>query len=183
MTINESVLRTDSLVLYKIRPARVLALGEKIEIELEGGQIKRVRPKDVVPLHPGPLRSLRELTPCEGQLDEAWELLSGAVAEQPENPGPMVSLGVVAAKLGEREEAEAISSRIARLPDIEDEFNYGLPGPTAIREFLRWDERFSINLGLHFTARYGEEATLIRLAAQLEEARPWRDRKPQICAG
>jgi amidase len=38
-------------------------------------------------------------------------------------------------------------------------------------------------IGLHFTARLGEEATLIRLAAQLEQARPWQALKPAICAG
>jgi amidase len=35
-------------------------------------------------------------------------------------------------------------------------------------------------IGMMFTARYGDEATLFRLAAQLEEARPWRDRKPPV---
>jgi len=69
--------RADSLVLYKVHPARVLATGEKIEIELEGGQTKRVRPKDITLLHPGPLRSLGELRPREGELDAAWELLEG----------------------------------------------------------------------------------------------------------
>lgn len=77
MAINQPALRPDSLVLYKIRPARVLALGEKIEIELEGGQLKRVRPKDISLLHPGPLRSLSDLDAREGELDEAWELLEG----------------------------------------------------------------------------------------------------------
>ncbi len=67
----------NSLVLYKIRPARVLCVGEKIEIELDGGQTKRVRPKDIEVLHPGPLHSLKELQPCEGDLLEAWELLDG----------------------------------------------------------------------------------------------------------
>lgn len=67
----------DSLVLYKSRPARVAALGEKIEIELEGGQTKRVRPKDIELLHPGPLRRLSELTPLDGELNAAWELLEG----------------------------------------------------------------------------------------------------------
>jgi len=67
----------DSLVLYKIRPARVLSVGEKIEIELEGGQSKRVRPKDIAVLHPGPLRNLNQLQPVEGELEEAWELLDG----------------------------------------------------------------------------------------------------------
>lgn len=78
MVKNQAALRPDSLVLYKIRPARVLALGEKIEIELEGGQIKRVRPKDIRLLHPGPLHSLTELDAREGELAEAWELLEGS---------------------------------------------------------------------------------------------------------
>ena len=67
----------DSLVLYKIRPARVVSVGEKIEIELEGGHRKRVRAKDVEVLHPGPLRQLADLTPQTGELTEAWELLEG----------------------------------------------------------------------------------------------------------
>jgi exoribonuclease-2 len=78
LSTHQAAPRPDSLVLYKIRPARVVAVADKIDIEIDGGQTKRVRPKDVVTLHPGPLRSLRELTPCEGQLDEAWELLEGA---------------------------------------------------------------------------------------------------------
>ncbi len=67
----------DSLVLYKSRAARVVSLGEKIEIELNGGQRKRVRPKDIVLLHPGPLRDLAELRAQQGDLNEAWELLEG----------------------------------------------------------------------------------------------------------
>ncbi len=68
---------TGALVLYKIRPARVLSVTDKIEIELEGGQTKRVRSKDVEVLHPGPLSSLGDLTPRGGELEEAWELLEG----------------------------------------------------------------------------------------------------------
>jgi amidase len=36
-------------------------------------------------------------------------------------------------------------------------------------------------IGMMFTSRYGDEATLFRLAAQLEEARPWKERRPGIC--
>jgi exoribonuclease-2 len=75
--MNEMKPVADSLVLYKIRPARVLSVADKIEIELEGGQSKRVRPKDIFVLHPGPLHDLNELQPREGELEEAWELLDG----------------------------------------------------------------------------------------------------------
>ena len=33
-------------------------------------------------------------------------------------------------------------------------------------------------IGLQFTARMGEEALLFRLAGQLEQASPWRGRRP-----
>jgi amidase len=33
-------------------------------------------------------------------------------------------------------------------------------------------------MGMHFVAKFGDEAALFRLAAQLETARPWAGRVP-----
>lgn len=37
-------------------------------------------------------------------------------------------------------------------------------------------------IGSHFTARFGDEATLFRLASQLEAARPWAEKHPPVAA-
>ncbi|MGM0476105.1 MAG: RNB domain-containing ribonuclease [Pseudomonadota bacterium] len=80
-----------SLVLYKGRPARVTATGDKIAIELPDGGEKRVRPKDIVPLHPGPAPAPGDLTEADpaatapdGALDEARQLLAGETTTLPE---------------------------------------------------------------------------------------------------
>jgi len=68
--------KSDALVLYKSGPARVTSITDKIEIQLPNGKSKRVRDKDILLLHSGPIRSLAELeAPVEGEIEEAWELL------------------------------------------------------------------------------------------------------------
>ncbi len=69
-----------SLVLYKSSPAQVVAIADKIEIALPAGKNKRVRDKDITPLHPGPVSSLAALDAGTPAIDEAWELLEGEEA-------------------------------------------------------------------------------------------------------
>ena len=54
----------------------------------------------------------------------------------------------------------------------------GLPGMSMP---LFWNAE-GIPIGTHFVGRFGDEATLFRLAAQLEAARPWADRHPPVSA-
>jgi amidase len=42
---------------------------------------------------------------------------------------------------------------------------------------LEWTDD-GLPIGLHFIGRYGAEETLYSLAGQLEQARPWRARRP-----
>jgi amidase len=54
----------------------------------------------------------------------------------------------------------------------------GLP---AMSVPLFWNSD-GLPIGTHFVGRYGDEATLFRLAAQLESVRPWAKRRPRISA-
>ena len=54
-----------------------------------------------------------------------------------------------------------------------------LTGQPAMSMPLFWNQD-GIPIGVQFAARFGDEATLFKLAAQLELERPWADRKPLI---
>ena len=54
-------------------------------------------------------------------------------------------------------------------------------GQPAISLPLHWTPQ-GLPVGLHFTARHNAEDVLFRLAAQLEQAQPWQQRRPKICA-
>jgi amidase len=54
---------------------------------------------------------------------------------------------------------------------------YNLSGQPAVNVPLHWNAE-GLPIGVMLAGRMGEEGTLISLSAQLEQARPWKDRRP-----
>jgi amidase len=56
---------------------------------------------------------------------------------------------------------------------------YNVSGQPAVNVPLYWNAD-GLPIGVMLAGRMGDEATLISLSAQLEQARPWKDRHPAI---
>ena len=54
---------------------------------------------------------------------------------------------------------------------------FNVTGQPAMSVPLHWNDA-GLPIGMQFVARLGDDATLIRLAGQLERARPWFERRP-----
>jgi amidase len=59
---------------------------------------------------------------------------------------------------------------------------FNLTGQPAMSVPLYWTPD-GLPVGVQFAARFGDDATLFRLAGQLEAAQPWSARRPPVWSG
>jgi amidase len=86
---------------------------------------------------------------------------------------PPVELGVVSLDVDPRTNAD-LFAQVSPFASV-----YNQTGQPAMSVPLHWSAE-GLPIGVMFAARLGEEAQLLSLAAQLEQARPWFQRRPSL---
>ncbi len=133
-----------------------------------------------------------------------WHLAGRAIGElferydvylTPTMARPPVEIGELAPPLFERIGVKVINAlgagRLLKVTGIVEKIASESLAPTPFTQLanltglpamsvpLHWTPD-GLPCGVHFTGRFADEATLFRLAAQLEEAAPWRDKRAPV---
>jgi amidase len=139
------------------------------------------------------VRTLQRFARQVAQFFQEYDvLLTPTLAMPPFPTGALQPKGfeAVALKLLGRLNAGALLNALAGIEALAEQVFAFIPftpvfnvtGQPAMSVPLYWNDE-GLPIGMHFVGRYGNEATLFRLAAQLEQARPWFHRRPPVCAG
>jgi amidase len=139
-------------------------------------------------------RAVRYLKLTARQIGEFFQdydvLLTPTLARPPVVTGELQPQGAEASvmKLLGRLNAARLLSTVAGIDALAEEVFEFIPftpvfnatGQPAMSVPLYWNDG-GLPIGMHFVGRYADEATLFRLAGQLERAQPWFDRVPPVC--
>ncbi len=89
------------------------------------------------------------------------------------------TLATPAPRIGYLTDPETARIRLLQTMPFTAQFN--VTGQPAVSLPLHWSSE-GLPIGIQFAARCAGEDVLLRLAAQLEEAAPWRDWRPAVFA-
>ena len=139
-----------------------------------------------------------------GDLRPMWAESSGRLLDGKSDAGEAIDLSLIAQLLGHKDAGLALQHDVLLSPTIArthlplgtvrmdgtlEQYQQGLApmipftavcnatGVPAMSAPLSWMDD-GLPIGMHFIGRYGAEEMLFSLAAELERAAPWRDRRP-----
>jgi Asp-tRNA(Asn)/Glu-tRNA(Gln) amidotransferase A subunit family amidase len=115
------------------------------------------------------IRTIHAVGRQVGAFFERYDVLITPTMAAPPLPHGRLSL--------DREDTEGYIADVVAAVGFTSLFN--ATGNPSASVPLHWNGE-GLPIGTQFTAAYGDEATLFRLAAQLEEAKPWKDRRPPL---
>jgi exoribonuclease-2 len=122
--------RAQALALYKNRPVMVLEAKDRIEIGLEDGSTLRVREKDLVLLHDGPVTKLP--APAEGgDFETARSMLSGGAASSDSPPSRPTWSELSELVFGESGPSQALACWAEAAKGLLFRIDEGLPLPLS----------------------------------------------------
>jgi len=104
-----------------------------------------------------------------GEFFRKYDVLLSPVVAEP--PLPLGATDMMSNDL------DAYNERLFRLIPFTPQFN--VSGGPAVSIPLHWTPD-GLPVGIQFGADFGNEAVLFRLAAQLEQAQPWKDKRPKL---
>ncbi len=140
-------------------------------------------------------RAINMIQLCSRQVGEFFEnydvLLTPTLAMPPIKRGATKVEGIQAVlmKLFGRLNAGGLIKNLVGIDELAGEAFQFAPytplfnttGQPAMSVPLYWNDE-GLPIGMQFAGRYGDEATLFRLAGQLEQAQSWVNRVPPVCA-
>ncbi len=129
------------------------------------GLIRRARKLDATDILYA-FRTLQEVAYAYGDFFDRYDIeLSPVLSTPPVHTG----------EIDQSRSMDTLTDQLARYVGFTPIANFaGLP---AMSVPLHWTDT-DIPIGAHFTASHGNDALLIQLAGQLEQSRPWGDRRP-----
>ncbi len=145
------------------------------------------RPAELDPLTRAYLEQARGLDPGDYLLAiEDLQLFARTVARffttvdawlTPTMARPPVQLGLMVSTEEDPWRAGRAAGDLVPFPAVAA----NITGGPAMSVPLYWSTA-GLPIGVHLMGRYGDDATLLRLAGQLERARPWQHRRPPVFA-